>query len=83
MDSQYLYPLYIALVGLIIGFCFEGNDAKNRTPFEKLCTVIKWTSVVVIALYILVIVAAMTDGLGDLPLLGGGYVWVRGHWRRR
>ena len=84
MDN-YLYLLLAAVAGLIVGYCFEGNrtPGKELSPREKFFKIIKWVSVIIIALYILIVVAALTDGIGDLPLLGGGYVWVRGHWRRR
>ena len=78
----YLVIFVGAVIGLIIGYCGEGNNSV-KTPAEKFCQILKWLSIIILAIYILVIVAAVTDGLGDIPLLGGGYVWVRGHWRRR
>lgn len=79
---EYLYPLYAAIAGLIIGYCGEGNIANNvRTPGQKFWQIIKWISLIIIALYIVVILMAISDGIAGIPLLGGAY-WVRGHWRR-
>ncbi|MGA2417696.1 MAG: hypothetical protein ABSF55_00400 [Candidatus Staskawiczbacteria bacterium] len=82
-DYTIFYPLIIAVVGLVIGYSAEGNSTPQnpRSPKEKFWHIIKWLSIIVIALYVLIIVGAMTDGIGDIPLLGGAY-WVRGHWRR-
>lgn len=81
----YVSILIVAVICLIIGYCGEGNEIRGKllSPREKFCKVLKWLSIVVISIYVLAIVAALTDGIGDVPLLGGGYVWVRGHWRRR
>jgi hypothetical protein len=83
--NNFFYPLIVACIGLVVGYCWEGNvdNSKARSPSEKFFKIIKWLSIVVIVIYILIIVAALTDGIGDIPLLGGGYIWVRGHWRRR
>jgi hypothetical protein len=79
MDLQTLFIL--ALVGLIIGYSGEGSTKDKSSP-QRFCEAIKWISIIILALYILIIVAAFTEGLGDIPLIGGA-VWVRGHWRRR
>ena len=83
--NGYLALFIAAIVGLVFGYALEGNKAHSHqlSPKEKFFKAIKWISIIVLAIYALVIVAAFTDGLGDIPLLGGGYVWVRGHWRRR
>lgn len=79
----YFYPLIVAVIGLIAGFSAEGDtNDKSRQSNEKFWEVIKWISIVVLFLYALLIVGALTDGIGDIPLIGGT-VWVRGHWRRR
>ena len=84
-DNSFFYPLIFAVIGLIVGYCGEGNEisGKSLSPTEKFFKAIKWVSIIVIAIYALLIVAALTDGIGDIPLLGGGYIWVRGHWRHR
>ena len=74
--------MVVAIIGLIIGHCGEGNSSI-KTPAEKFLQILKWISIVILFVYALVVVAAVTDGIGDIPLLGGGYIWVRGHWRRR
>jgi hypothetical protein len=67
MDSEsYLYIFIVAIVGLIVGYCFEGN---GLTPGERFFQIIKWISVVIVAVYALVIVAALSDGLGDILYL--------------
>jgi magnesium-transporting ATPase (P-type) len=83
-DADLFTPLVIAIIGLIVGYIGAGDDTpqKPRSPVEKFFNVIKWISIIVIAGYILLIVAALTDGIGDIPLIGGA-VWVRGHWRRK
>ena len=85
MDNQVFLPLIIAVVGLTLGYSLEGNksQANALSPREKFFKVIKWISIIVIFIYLLILAAALTDGIGDIPLLGGGYIWVRGHWRRR
>ncbi|GEM_PF-5172582 len=80
--NNYILVLVIAIIGFIIGYCGEGNN-PIKTPAEKFSQILKWISVIVLGIYVLAIVAALTDGIGDVPLLGGGYIWVRGHWRRR
>ncbi len=83
-DYTIFYPLIIAAICLALGYYYQGDtNDKSRPPIQKIWQVIKWISIIIIALYILLIVAAFTDGIGDLPLLGGGYVWVTGHWRRK
>ncbi len=88
MDNFWI-PLYWAIGGLIVGLIGDANHEKDklRTSVQNFFNVIKWISIVVIALYILLIVAAMTDGIGDVPLIGGAVWvsghWTRGHWRRR
>lgn len=79
-NTTLLCLLIVAIIGLIVGYCGEG---KKITSQEKLCTVVKWISIIILALYVLVIVAVLTDGFGDVPLLGGGAYWVHGYWRRR
>lgn len=76
---NYLYPLYYAIAGLFVGYIMA-EAAKN--PWKIIGSIIKWISIVIIAMYILIIVAALTDGIGDIPLIGGT-VWVSGHWRRK
>ncbi len=79
-----LYLFIAAVVGLIIGHCGEGDTHnRSRSAGEKFCQIIKWISIIILVLYVLIIIAALTDGIGDIPLLGGGAYWVRGHWRRR
>lgn len=82
---NYSSLLIIAIIGLIIGYSGAGNptDDKPRTSTQNFFNIIKWLSIIIIAIYVIIIVAALTDGLGDIPLLGGSYVWVRGHWRRK
>ena len=70
MDSQPFLPLMVAIVGLVIGFSGEGNNDKNPTPSQKFCKIIKWISIIVIAIYVLVLVAVLTDGIG-LPCVCG------------
>lgn len=88
MDN-FWYPLFWAIGGLIVGLIGEGNHEKGKplTSAQSFFAVVKWISIVVIALYILLIVAALTDGIGDIPLIGGAVWvsghWTRGHWRRR
>lgn len=74
---------YWAVCGLIVGLIAGSTHEKGEplNPVQTFFEVIKWISIIIIALYILLIVAALTDGIGDIPLVGGA-VWVSGHWTR-
>lgn len=76
---EYAIPFIIAIVLLVIGYTYEGSSITSQ---ERFYTALKWVGIGIIAIYILLVVAALSDGLGDIPLLGGGAYWVRGHWRR-
>lgn len=80
---------YWSICGLIVGLIAASTHEKGRdlSPIQAFFNMIKWVSIVIIAIYILLVVAALSDGIGDIPLIGGAIWvsghWTRGHWRRR